>query len=77
MCDKIYKHNKMSSIAVFSATFMIIAAIFLFLSVKNVRAEDEKTIRMYILIKIQDMKLLLKMMQHLCQRMIMKHCLDL
>ena len=42
MCDKIYKHNKISSIAVFSATFMIIAAIFLFLSVKNVRAEDEK-----------------------------------
>lgn len=42
MCDKIYKHNKMSSIAVFSATFMIIAAIFLFLSVKNARAEDEK-----------------------------------
>ena len=42
MCDKIYKHNKMSSIAVFSATFMIIAAIFLLLSVKNVRAEDEK-----------------------------------
>lgn len=42
MCDKLYKHNKISSIAVFSATFMIIAAIFLFLSVKNVRAEDEK-----------------------------------
>ena len=42
MRDKIYKHNKMSSIAVFSATFMIIAAIFLLLSVKNVRAEDEK-----------------------------------
>lgn len=77
MCDKIYKHNKMSSIAVFSATFMIIAAIFLLLSVKNVRAEDEKNIRMYILIQIQDMKLLLKMMQHLWQRMIMKHCLDL
>ena len=42
MRDKIYKHNKISSIAVFSATFMIIAAIFLLLSVKNVRAEDEK-----------------------------------
>lgn len=45
MCDKIYKHNKMSSIAVFSAIFMIIAAIVLLLSVKNVRAEDEKDYR--------------------------------
>lgn len=77
MRDKIYKHNKMSSIAVFSATFIIIAAIFLFLSVKMQEQRTKKTIRMYILIQIQDMKLLLKMMQHLCQRMIMKHCLDL
>ena len=35
----------MSSIAVFSATFIIIAAIVLLLSVKNVRAEDEKDYR--------------------------------
>lgn len=42
MRDKIYKHNKMSSIAVFSATFMIIVAIVLLLSVENARAEDEK-----------------------------------
>ena len=42
MRDKIYKHNKMSSIAVFSAIFMIIVAIVLLLSVKNARAEDEK-----------------------------------